>query len=189
MDISMKQNKLLQKTLNKYSFLGDDSFELKNPATDELIVKLEDKSSDYVRLCIEKSANAQKEFRDTLAIYKSELLDRWYDLIMQNVDELAEIITIESGKPLAESKGEIQYGANFIKWYSEKAKRIDGRIFETNFENTEGRVDYQPVGMIGAITLWNFPFAMITRKVAPAIAAGCSVMLKPLELTVISICL
>ena len=152
MDISMKQNKLLQKILNKYSFSGDDSFELKNPATDELIVKLEDKSSDYVRLCIEKSANAQKQFRDTLANYRSELLGRWYDLIMQSVDELAEIITIESGKPLAESKGEIQYGANFIKWYSEKAKRIDGRIFETNFKNTEGRVDYQPVGMIAAIT-------------------------------------
>jgi succinate-semialdehyde dehydrogenase/glutarate-semialdehyde dehydrogenase len=159
---------------------------VKNPATDELIVKLKDKSSDYVKLCIEKSANAQKKFRDTLAIYKSELFNRWYDLIMQNVDELAEIITIESGKSLAESKGEIQYGTNFIKWFSEKAKRIDGRIFETNFENTEGRVNYQPVGVIGAITPWNFPFAMITRKVAPAIAAGCSVVLKPSELTPLS---
>jgi len=179
-------NILLAKILNKYSHNQADSFELRNPATNELIVKLESKSSDYVSHCIQHSAKAQKQFKDTSSNYKSELLERWYDLLVQNIDNLAEIITIESGKPLAESKGEIQYGANFIKWYSEKAKRIDGRIFDTNLANSEGRVDYQPVGVVGAITPWNFPFAMITRKVAPAIAAGCSVVLKASELTPLS---
>ena len=182
----MKQNKLLQKILNKYSYNEANSFELRNPATNERIVKLESKSSDYVSHCIQHSAKAQKQFKDTSSNYKSELLERWYDLLVQNIDNLAEIITIESGKPLAESEGEIQYGANFVKWYAEKAKRIDGRLFDTNLANSEGRVDYQPVGVVGAITPWNFPFAMITRKVAPAIAAGCSVVLKPSELTPLS---
>ena len=181
----MKQNKLLQKVLGKYSHNQSDSFELRDPATDELIVKLESQSSCYVKDCIQYAEDAQKQFKDTSCQHKSELLERWYDLLVKNIDNLAEILTIESGKPLAESKGEIQYGANFVKWYAEKAKRIDGRIFELNLAS-EGRVDYQPIGVVGAITPWNFPFAMITRKVAPAIAAGCSVVLKPSELTPLS---
>ncbi|MGQ4005799.1 NAD-dependent succinate-semialdehyde dehydrogenase [Francisellaceae bacterium CB300] len=182
----MTQNKLLQKILNKYSFSAENSFELRNPATDELICSLEDKSAEYTQGTIAKSKNAQETFKKTSSKLKSELLYKWYNLMMQHFDEIAEIITIESGKPLAESKGELQYGANFIKWYAEKANRIDGRIFDPNLENMEGRVDYQPVGVVAAITPWNFPFAMITRKVAPAIAAGCSVVLKPSELTPLS---
>jgi succinate-semialdehyde dehydrogenase/glutarate-semialdehyde dehydrogenase len=186
MDIHMTPNKLLQKILNKYSFSGKSSFELRNPATDELICSLEEKSADYTQKAIAKSKDAQAIFKNTSSKSKSELLYRWYSLMMQHFDVIAEIITIESGKPLAESKGELQYGANFIKWYAEKANRIDGRVFDPNLENMEGRVDYQPVGVVAAITPWNFPFAMITRKVAPAIAAGCSVVLKPSELTPLS---
>ncbi|AIT09707.1 succinate-semialdehyde dehydrogenase [Candidatus Francisella endociliophora] len=177
------KNKLLEKVIKKYSFNGDENFELKNPATDELICKLEAKSAEYVRDNILVSKHAQNIFKDTLSIEKSKLLAKWYELVMENIDELAEIITLESGKPLEEAKGEVKYGANFIQWYAEKAKRIDSRVFDPNVENAEGRVDYQPVGVVAAITPWNFPFAMITRKVAPAIAAGCSVILKPSELT------
>ncbi|QLE79407.1 NAD-dependent succinate-semialdehyde dehydrogenase [Francisella sp. Scap27] len=182
----MLNNKVLQKILNKYSCVAENSFELRNPATDGLICSLENKSAKYVQKAIAKSKQAQVVFKNQSARSKADLLLNWYDLIMQNSDDIAEIITIESGKPLAESKGELQYGANFIRWYAEKANRIDGRIFDPNLENMEGRVDYQPVGVVAAITPWNFPFAMITRKVAPAIAAGCSVVLKPSELTPLS---
>lgn len=182
----MLNNKVLQKILNKYSCAAENSFELRNPATDGLICSLENKSAKYVQNAIAKSKQAQAIFKDQSARSKADLLLNWYDLIMQNSDDIAEIITIESGKPLAESKGELQYGANFIRWYAEKANRIDGRVFDPNLENMEGRVDYQPVGVVAAITPWNFPFAMITRKVAPAIAAGCSVVLKPSELTPLS---
>lgn len=176
-------NKLLDRVLEKYAYTGKNSFELINPATNELICKLEQKGSQYVKDSILVSKHAQNIFKDKLAIDRSNILVKWYDLVIENIDYLAEIITLESGKPLAESKGEVQYGANFIRWYAEKANRIDSRIFDPNIQNTEGRVDYQPVGVVAAITPWNFPFAMITRKAAPAIAAGCSVILKPSELT------
>lgn len=182
----MKQNRLLQKILNKYSSSDKDSFDLRNPATDALICSLENKSINYTQNAINKSKKVQRSFKNLSARSKADLLFKWYELMIQNFDEIAEIITIESGKPLAESKGELQYGANFIKWYAEKANRIDGRIFDPNLDNMEGRVDYQPVGVVAAITPWNFPFAMITRKVAPAIAAGCSVVLKPSSLTPLS---
>jgi succinate-semialdehyde dehydrogenase/glutarate-semialdehyde dehydrogenase len=179
----MKNNKLLKRILDKYSFSGSNSFELKNPANGELICRLEEKSSQFVKDSILVSKHAQNIFKNKLSIERSRLLTKWYDLIIQNIDEFAEIITLESGKPLAEAKIEVHYGANFIQWYAEKAKRIDSRIFDPNMVNAEGRVDYQPVGVVAAITPWNFPFAMITRKAAPAIAAGCSVIVKPSELT------
>lgn len=179
-------NNLLSRIIQKYQHIGSNSFQVINPATNEPICFLETKSAQDTQKAIAQSKAIQKVFKKTSSKSKSELLYRWYGLIMQNLDDIAEIITIESGKPLAESKGEITYGANFIKWYGEKANRIDGRIFDPNFENMEGRVDYQPVGVVAAITPWNFPFAMITRKVAPAVAAGCSVVLKPSELTPLS---
>lgn len=176
-------NKLLKKVLQKYSYTGKNSFELINPATGELICQLEQKSAQYVKDSILVSKHTQNVFKEKLAIERSKILSKWYDLVIESIDYLAEIITLESGKPLAESKGEVQYGANFIRWYAEKANRIDSRIFDPNIKDTEGRVDYKPVGVVAAITPWNFPFAMITRKAAPAIAAGCSVILKPSELT------
>ncbi|QIV96683.1 succinate-semialdehyde dehydrogenase/glutarate-semialdehyde dehydrogenase [Allofrancisella inopinata] len=179
----MLDNKLLTRVINRYSFHGINSFEVINPATDELICKLEAKDTEYIQKSINSSKQAQNSSRQQLATERSKLLSRWYDLIVKNADELAQIITLESGKPLTEAKSEILYGANFIQWYAEKAKRIDSRIFEPNFGNVEGRVDYQPVGVVAAITPWNFPIAMVTRKVAPAIAAGCSVILKPSALT------
>ena len=182
----MENNKLLQQIVSKHSHVDNASSEVRNPATDEIICSLEGKSAEYTQGIISKSKNAQEIFKKTSSQLKSELLYNWYGLIMQYFDNIAEIITIESGKPLAESKSELQYGANFIKWYAEKANRIDGRVFDPNFDDIEGRVDYQPVGVVAAITPWNFPFAMITRKVAPAIAAGCSVVLKPASLTPLS---
>ncbi|MBK2109534.1 NAD-dependent succinate-semialdehyde dehydrogenase [Francisella tularensis] len=176
-------NDLLNKVISKYSFAGNRSFTVVNPATNQVICSLEQKSAEYVEDSILVSKHAQNAFRNKLAAEKSKLLARWYDLVISNIDDLAEIITLESGKPLAEAKVEVQYGANFIQWYAEKAKRIDSRVFDPNISNAEGRVDYYPVGVVAAITPWNFPFAMITRKAAPALAAGCSVILKPSELT------
>ncbi|QIW09257.1 NAD-dependent succinate-semialdehyde dehydrogenase [Francisella sp. LA112445] len=176
-------NKLLNRVLQKYSYIGENSFELVNPATGEILCQLESKSAQYVKDSILVSKHTQNVFKEKLAIERSRILSKWYDLVIENIDYLAEIITLESGKPLTESKGEVQYGANFIRWYAEKANRIDSRVFDPNIKDAEGRVDYQPVGVVAAITPWNFPLAMVTRKAAPAIAAGCSVILKPSALT------
>lgn len=176
-------NRLLKRVIDKYSFSGAKSFDVVNPATNKSICRLEEKSSEYVEDSILVAKHAQNIFKNIPSSEKSKLLEKWFDLIIENSDDLAEIITLESGKPLAEAKIEVRYGASFIKWYAEKAKRIDSRIFDPNISNSEGRVDYYPVGVVAAITPWNFPLAMITRKAAPAIAAGCSVIVKPSELT------
>ena len=176
-------NNLFIRILEKYSFSGENGFDIENPATQENIFRLENTNSDLVRESIEKSSQAQQKFKKLLSLEKASLLTKWYELIIKNTDSLAEIISLENGKPFEEAKGEVLYSAKFVLWYAEKAKRIDSRIFDPNIIDTEGRVDYQPVGVVAAITPWNFPLAMITRKVAPAIAAGCSVVLKPSELT------
>ncbi|WP_277817663.1 aldehyde dehydrogenase family protein [Francisella tularensis] len=132
-------NNLLNKVISKYSFAGNRSFTVVNPATNLDICSLEQKSVEYVEDSILVSKHAPNAFRNKLAAEKSKLLAKWYDLVISNIDDLAEIITLESGKPLAEAKVEVQYGANFIQWYAEKAKRIDSRVFDPNISNAEGR--------------------------------------------------
>jgi succinate-semialdehyde dehydrogenase/glutarate-semialdehyde dehydrogenase len=110
-------------------------------------------------------------------------LRQWFDLLMANVDDLARILTAEQGKPYAEAKGEIAYGASFVEWYAEEAKRVNGETLPQFDNNRRLMVLQQPIGVCAAITPWNFPLAMITRKVAPALAAGCPVLIKPAELT------
>jgi len=181
----MQYNNILQNIIKKYGC--SNSFEVINPATNKIIIMLPAMSSDDTNILIEKSSIAQKKYAKLAPGVKSKLLRDLYNLIIKNIDELAEIITLENGKPLAEAMGEVNYGASFIEWYAEKAKRIDSRVFQHNsIANTEGRVDYQPVGVVAAITPWNFPFAMITRKLAPALASGCSIVIKPSELTPLS---
>ena len=117
---------------------------------------------------------------------RSQILRKWYDLIIENKDDLAKILTAEMGKPLAEALGEITYGASFVEWFAEEAKRVYGDTIPGHQEDKRIVVIKQPVGVVGAITPWNFPNAMITRKVAPAIAVGCSVVLRPPTLTPLS---
>ncbi|MDP4740650.1 MAG: NAD-dependent succinate-semialdehyde dehydrogenase, partial [Burkholderiaceae bacterium] len=125
-------------------------------------------------------------WRETQAKARANLLRRWYELLMANIDDLARLMTAENGKPLAESRGEVAYGASFLEWFAEEAKRINGETLPTFDNNRRLLVLRQPIGVCAAITPWNFPLAMITRKVAPALAAGCPVVIKPAEQTPLS---
>jgi succinate-semialdehyde dehydrogenase/glutarate-semialdehyde dehydrogenase len=122
-------------------------------------------------------------WRNKTAKERSIVLRKWFDLLMANVDDLARILTAEQGKPYAEAKGEVAYGASFVEWYAEEAKRVNGETLPQFDNNRRLMVLQQPIGVCAAITPWNFPLAMITRKVAPALAAGCPVIIKPAELT------
>ena len=117
---------------------------------------------------------------------RARILRRWYDLIVANADDLARILTAEQGKPLAEARGEILYGAGFVEWYAEEAKRTYGDVIPTNVAGRRLLTLRQPVGVTAAITPWNFPSAMILRKAAPALAAGCPMIVKPAEETPLS---
>ena len=114
---------------------------------------------------------------------RSIILRKWYDLLMANQEDLGRIMTAEQGKPFAEAKGEVAYGASFVEWFAEEAKRVNGETLPQFDNNRRLIVIRQPIGVCAAITPWNFPLAMITRKVAPALAAGCPVVIKPAELT------
>ena len=127
---------------------------------------------------IEAAEQAQKAWKKVTAKERSVILRNWYQLLIENADDLATILTSEQGKPLAEAKGEITYAANFIEWFAE-AKRTYGEMIPSHKPNSRLVVSKEPVGVVGAITPWNFPAAMITRKCGPAFAAGCAVVLKP----------
>jgi succinate-semialdehyde dehydrogenase/glutarate-semialdehyde dehydrogenase len=130
------------------------------------------------------AANAAwPEWKAKTAKERSIILRKWYDLLMANQDDLGRLMTAEQGKPLAEAKGEVAYGASFVEWYAEEAKRVNGETLPQFDNNRRLLVLRQPIGVCAAITPWNFPLAMITRKVAPALAAGCPVVIKPAELT------
>jgi len=122
-------------------------------------------------------------WREKTAKERSQIMRKWYDLLMANQEDLGRIMTAEQGKPLAEAKGEVAYGASFVEWYAEEAKRVNGETLPQFDNNRRLLVLRQPIGVCAAITPWNFPLAMITRKVAPALAAGCPVVIKPAELT------
>ena len=154
-----------------------------NPATGEHIETVPDMSPENIEKIIHQAHEAFKRWRLKTSKERAKLLHRWFELVIENTDELAHILTSEQGKPLAEAKKEIQYGAGFIEWFSEEAKRIDGDIINAPIVDHHILVIKQPVGVVGAITPWNFPCAMITRKCAPALAAGCTVVLKPSSLT------
>ncbi|MEH6812804.1 MAG: NAD-dependent succinate-semialdehyde dehydrogenase, partial [Motiliproteus sp.] len=138
------------------------------------------------RQAIDSAHQAQTEWRKLTAKTRSTLLRKWYDLIIANQDDLAMIMTVEQGKPLAESRGEILYGASFIEWFAEEAKRVYGDVIPTVANDRRLLTIKQPVGVVAAITPWNFPSAMLTRKAGPALAAGCSCVVKPAEETPLS---
>jgi succinate-semialdehyde dehydrogenase/glutarate-semialdehyde dehydrogenase len=162
------------------------TFPILNPATGLEICKVASGTKNDTLASIISSQNAMQSWRQTTAKYRSEILTHWYQLIMENVDDLALILNAEQGKPLAEAKGEILYGAAYIEWYAEEAKRVYGDIIPNNNSTQRLLTIKQAIGVVVAITPWNFPNAMITRKVAPALAAGCAVIVKPSEATPLS---
>ncbi len=150
-----------------------------NPATGKVIGIVPKLSKDEINKAIFFAEKALVKWGEKTAKYRSELLRKWYSLILENIDDLALLMTLEQGKPLSESKGEISYAASFIDWFSEEIKRNYGDIIPATSEGKRILTIKQPVGVVAAITPWNFPSAMITRKAAPAIGSGCSIVIKP----------
>ena len=170
----------------KWIDAGSKRFAVTNPATGDVIVEVADHGADQITAAIDAAVPAQKAWAKKTAKERAMIMRKWYDLIMQNADDLAIILTTEMGKPLTEAKGEIAYGASFVDWFAEEARRVCGDVLETPQSDKRLLTFKQPIGVFGAITPWNFPIAMITRKVAPGIAAGCSCVLKPAEQTPLS---
>ena len=154
-----------------------------NPATDEIIGTVPKMGGNETKRAINAAQTAQIAWRKKTAKERSVILRRWYELMEENKDDLALILTLEQGKPLAEAKGEIQYGASYLEWFAEEAKRVYGDTIPGHMADKRISVIKQPIGVTAAITPWNFPNAMITRKAGPALAVGCSMVLKPASMT------
>jgi len=163
----------------KFQSLGKLSFKVLNPANEEILSNVNDGGVLITKKAIKSSEIAFKSWSKLTAKSRSLYLETLNKLILDNKNELAKLITLECGKPINESIGEVLYGASFIKWFAEEGKRTYGEVIPTTHENKRMIVIKQPVGVVSAITPWNFPLAMITRKIAPALAAGCSVIVMP----------
>lgn len=162
---------------------GGGRLEVTDPATGKVIGTVPKLGVEETRRAIDAANRAFPEWRAKTAKERAAILRRWYDLMMQNADDLAYIMTREQGKPLAEAKGEIAYGASFVEWFAEEAKRVYGDIIPQTVPSRRILVLKQPVGVCAAITPWNFPNAMITRKCAPGLAVGCTMVVKPASST------
>ena len=162
---------------------GNGTFAVTDPATGEHLADVANLGAAHAEQAIAAANAAWGAWRKTTAKVRSQILRKWFDLLMANQADLARIMTAEQGKPLAEATGEIAYGASFVEWFAEEAKRVNGETLPTFDNNRRLLVMREPIGVCAAITPWNFPLAMITRKVAPALAAGCPVIIKPAELT------
>ncbi|GHB05117.1 NAD-dependent succinate-semialdehyde dehydrogenase [Modicisalibacter luteus] len=158
-------------------------FAVTNPATGQTLAEIPDLNADDARAAVASAEAAWPAWRKRPAKERAALLRRWYELIVAHGDELARLMTLEQGKPLAESKGEVGYGASFVEYYAEEAKRVAGETLPSHGADKRILVFREPIGVVAAITPWNFPLAMITRKCAPALAAGCPVVIKPAEAT------
>ncbi|PRY92717.1 succinate semialdehyde dehydrogenase [Hasllibacter halocynthiae] len=165
---------------------GGAVFPVTNPARGDVIAEVADATRADAARAIERAHAAQAEWAATTAKHRAQVLRRWFDLMMAAQDDLATILTAEQGKPLAEAKGEIAYAASFIEFFAEEAKRVTGEIIPGHMPDKRIHVIRQPVGVVASITPWNFPSAMITRKAAPALAAGCAFVAKPAAETPLS---
>jgi len=165
---------------------GVDTQVIHNPATQQPIAGVPLCGALETRMAIDAAQSALPEWSALLAADRSRLMRRWFDLLIDNIDDLALILTSEQGKPLSEARGEVRYGAGFIEWFAEETKRIYGDIIPTYMQDRRLMVIRQPVGVVGTITPWNFPIAMIARKCAAALAAGCTVVSKPAPETPLS---
>ncbi|KAL8461817.1 hypothetical protein ACS0TY_032249 [Phlomoides rotata] len=159
------------------------TFEVYNPATGDLITNVSCMGGRETNDAIASAQDAFISWNKLTAAERSKCLRKWFDLLMAHKEELGQLMTLEQGKPLKEAIGEVSYGANFVEFYAEEAKRVYGDIIPATLPDRRLFVIKQPVGVVGAITPWNFPLAMITRKVAPALASGCTVVIKPSEFT------
>nr|WP_315848964.1 NAD-dependent succinate-semialdehyde dehydrogenase [uncultured Rhodoferax sp.] len=162
---------------------GASRFDVLDPATGAKLADVANLGPQDANAAIAAANAAWPAWKSKTAKERSIILRKWFDLLMANQEDLARIMTAEQGKPFAEAKGEIAYGASFVEWFAEEAKRVNGETLPQFDNNRRLMVIKQPIGVCAAITPWNFPLAMITRKVAPALAAGCTVLIKPAELT------
>ena len=162
---------------------GKQRFDVTDPATGRKLADVADLGAKETKAAITAANAAWPAWRNQTAKQRHALLMKWFHLLMEHQDDLARLMTAEQGKPLPEAKGEVAYGASFVEWFAEEAKRVHGETLPTFDNNKRLAVIQQPIGVCAAITPWNFPLAMITRKVAPALAAGCTVVIKPAELT------
>ncbi|RZL00719.1 MAG: NAD-dependent succinate-semialdehyde dehydrogenase [Rubrivivax sp.] len=163
-----------------------DRFDVRDPATGQLLVQVPNLGAAQTELAIAAANRAWPAWKALTAKARATIMMKWFALLMDNADDLARIMTAEQGKPLSESKGEVAYGASFIEWFAEESRRVYGETVPSTDPTKRFLVIRQPVGVCAAITPWNFPIAMITRKVAPALAAGCPVVIKPAEATPLS---
>jgi succinate-semialdehyde dehydrogenase / glutarate-semialdehyde dehydrogenase len=161
-------------------------FAVTDPATGQTLAQVANLGPVDAAAAIAAADSAWPAWRAKTAKERGTILMKWFALLHQNADDLARIMTAEQGKPLAEAKGEVAYGASFLEWFAEEARRVVGQTIPTTDNNKRFIVVKQPIGVCAAITPWNFPIAMITRKVAPALAAGCTVIIKPAEQTPLS---
>src|SRR5881296_3984102 len=159
------------------------SIPVNNPATGEILGTVPNMGAAETRRAIEVANAAFSAWRAKTAKERANILRKWFDLMMANQEDLAQIMTAEQGKPLSESRGEIAYGASFIEWFAEEGKRIYGDTIPSHGADKRIVVIKEPIGVCAAITPWNFPAAMITRKCGPALAAGCTMVLKPATAT------
>ncbi|MFV8453290.1 NAD-dependent succinate-semialdehyde dehydrogenase, partial [Vibrio campbellii] len=165
------------------SLSSQDGIAVINPATEQELIRLKPSSLDELDVQIEACKSAQVEWAKLSAKARSASLKKWFQLLVEHTEDIANIITLEQGKPLTESRGEVAYGASFVEWFAEEAKRAYGEVIPAPAIDRRLSTIKQPIGVCAAITPWNFPIAMITRKAAPALAAGCGMIIKPSELT------
>jgi succinate-semialdehyde dehydrogenase/glutarate-semialdehyde dehydrogenase len=163
--------------------LSGKTVDVIEPATQAVLGTVPDMGRDQTRAAIAAAAEASRAWRAKTTAERAALLEAWHGLMIAHLDDLARILTLEQGKPLDEARSEIRYGASFVKWFAEEARRIGGTTIPSPTADRRIVVLKEPVGVCGIITPWNFPNAMITRKVAPALAAGCTVVIKPSEFT------
>ena len=176
-------------TLLAGQWVGADSaetFTVTNPANGQVIAEVPRMGKVETIRAIQAAEAAQKQWKMLTAKARAAILKRWFDLMIEHHEDLAKILTAEQGKPLAEARGEITYGASFVEWFAEEAKRVYGEVIPAPMADRKLLVIKQPIGVTAAITPWNFPVAMITRKAAPALAAGCAMIIKPAENTPLS---
>lgn len=155
--------------------------EVSDPATDTVFTRVPDSSAEDAKAAANAAARAFKTWRNVSARERANLLKRWHQLILDNSEDLARLMSREQGKPLAEARGEVAYGAAYVEWFAEQATRSSGDVLVPGVPGRQQMVVREPVGVVAAVTPWNFPLAMIARKIAPALAAGCSVVAKPAE--------
>ena len=165
---------------------GDAQIEVRDPAEGGLVGSVPNLGAAETERAVTAAHRAFVEWRRLTGQARGALLRRWRDLMLAHADDLARLMTAEQGKPLAEARGEVAYAASFLEWFAEEARRVTGDVLTPHAADRRLLVRKQPVGVVGAVTPWNFPLAMITRKAAPALAAGCTMVLKPSELTPLS---